>query len=179
MVLKYRRTARATRCNPSPKHPRAILIDAVPFPHSVANIELQLHHRSARLVLLLLDLGRELAEMYHLSRRCLIGAATTASRRGSASSGQHALRRLAAQPRAQGVEQTPLTSEVQEALEHSGPFPSRRRGDAVDRISLRSDGAVLLKRWQAVVASFSRLSIAGFPNLGGVTSFREAPPSEW
>ena len=116
MVLKYRRTARATRCNPSPKHPRAILIDAVPFPHSVANIELQLHHRSARLVLLLLDLGRELAEMYHLSRRCLIGAATTASRRGSASSGQHALRRLAAQPRAREVEQTPLTSEVQRLL---------------------------------------------------------------
>ena len=131
-------------------------------------------------MLLLLDLRRELAEMHHLSRRCLIGAATTASRRGSASSGQHALRRLAAQPRAQGVEQTPLTSEVQEALEHSGPFPSRRRGaDAVDRISLRSDGAALLKRWQAVVASFSRLSIAGFQNLGGVTSFKEAQPSEW
>ena len=79
-------------------------------------------------MLLLLQLRRELAEMYHFTRRCLIGAATTVNRRGAASSGHHALRRIAAQPRAQGVEQTPLTSEVQEKrlFEHSGPFPSRR-----------------------------------------------------
>ena len=178
MVLKYRRTARATRCNPSPKHPRAILIDAVPFPHSVANIELQLHHRSARIVLLLLDLGRELAEMYHLSRRCLIGAATTASRRGSASSGQHALRRLAAQPRAQGFEQTPLTSEVQRLL--STAVRSRAAAEVARLTSaLGLDMANLQRGLMPVVAAFSRLFIAGFPNLGGVTSFREAPPSEW
>ena len=178
MVLKYRRTARATRCNPSPKHPRAILIDAVPFPHSVANIELQLHHRSARLVLLLLDLGRELAEMYHLSRRCLIGAATTASRQGSASSGQHALCRLAAQPRAQGVEQTPLTSEVQRLL--STAVRSRAAAEVARLTSaLCLDMANLQRGLMPVVAAFSRLFIAGFPNLGGVTSFREAPPSEW
>ena len=107
------------------------------LPHIVAMLELQLHHRSARLKLLLLHLRQLTAEMYDLSRRCLIGAATTANRRGIAWSGHHALRRLATQPRPQGVDQAPLTSEVQEAVERSGgPFQSRRRGGAVDNIAL-------------------------------------------
>ena len=107
------------------------------LPHSVAKIELQLHLCSARLMLLLLHLRRELAEMYHLTRRCLIGAATTANRRGAASSGHHVLRRIATQPRAQGVDQAPLASEVHEGVERSGrPFASRRRGGAVDNIAL-------------------------------------------
>ena len=55
-------------------------------------------------MLLLLQLRRELAEMYHFTRRCLIGAATTVNRRGAASSGHHALRRIATQPCAQGIE---------------------------------------------------------------------------
>ena len=129
-------------------------------------------------MLVLLDLRRELAEMYHLSRRCLIGAATTASRRGTASSGHHALRRIAAQPRAQGVEPTPLTSEVQEALEHT--VRSRAAAEVARLTSaLGLDMANLQRGLMPVVAAFSRLFIAGFPNLGGVTSFREAPPSEW
>ena len=108
------------------------------LPHIVAMLELQLHHRSARLKLLLLHLRQLTAEMYHLSRRCFIGAATTADRRCTAWSGHHALRRLATQPRAQGIDQAPLTSEVQEGVECSGrPFQSRRRGaGAVDLSSL-------------------------------------------
>ena len=131
-------------------------------------------------MLLLLDLRRELAEMHHLSRRCLIGAATTANRRGSASSGQHALRRLAAQPRAQGVEQTPLTSEVQRLLVLSTAVRSRAAAEVARLTSaLCLDMANLQRGLLPVVAAFSRLFIAGFQNLGGVTSFREAPPSEW
>ena len=68
------------------------------LPHNAAMLERQLHHRSARLKLLLLYLCQLTAEMHHLSRRCLIGAATTANRRGTAASGHHALRRLATQP---------------------------------------------------------------------------------
>ena len=129
-------------------------------------------------MLLLLDLCRELAEMHHLSRRCLIGAVTTANRRGSASSGHHALRRLAAQPRAQGVEQTPLISEAQRLL--STAVRSRAAAEVARLTSaLCLDMANLQRGLLPVVAAFSRLSIAGFQNLGGVTSFRDAPPSEW
>ena len=74
------------------------------LPHIVAMLELQLHHRSARLKLLLLHLRQLPAEMHHLCRRRLIGAATTANRRGAASSGHHALRRIATQPCAQRIE---------------------------------------------------------------------------
>ena len=107
------------------------------LPHNATMLELEPRHRSARLTLLLLHLRQLPAEMHHLCRRRLIGAATTANRRGAASSGHHALRRLATQPRPQGVDQAPLTSEVQEAVERSGgPFQSRRRGGAVDNIAL-------------------------------------------
>jgi len=54
-------------------------------------------------MLLLLDLRRELAEMHHLSRRCLIGVATTANRRGSASSGHHA---CAVSPRCRALKES-------------------------------------------------------------------------
>ena len=124
----------AARRNPSREHQRA---QSMQLPHSVAKIELQLHHRSARLKLRLLHLHRALAEMLHLTWRCLIGAATTANRRDTASSGHHALRDLAVSPRAHGVDQAPLIREVQEVVEHSGrPFPSRRRGGALDLRSL-------------------------------------------
>jgi hypothetical protein len=68
------------------------------------------------------------------------------------------------------VDQTPLTSEVQEALEHSGPLPSRRRGDAVDRISLRSDGRLV----EALAGSGSLFQQA--LHCEGLPRHRSGPP---